>query len=164
MATFIQAVAQYGPRLQRRPKVAMKELSTRLADVTGVRKSEIVRILLELQSAMQFYHKLGAAVELPNIGTFTPSLRSDGRIFVLYRPDRDFRKEVGHISVFEGNVINRDNLGLTPEDYKVLWDADHPDDLLEFPPHMLPKADADGVMAMASAAVRRRAKRKWWRW
>lgn len=164
MATFIQAVSKYGPRLQRRPKVELKELAIRLSDVTGMRKSEVIAVLLELQSAIEHYVRQGAPVELPNIGTFTPSLRTDGRIVVLYRADIELRKELGSVARHDGQVLNRENIGLEPEDYKALWDAEHPDDLLELPPRLLPDPGEGGEGGEGGTVVVRKAKARtrWW--
>lgn len=154
MATFIQAVAQYGPRLKRLPRVRLDEMAIRLADITGVRKGEVTRVLYELQAAMQHYHRRGASVELMGIGTFMPTMRSDGSIRIVFRPDRAILKAMGNPVVYEGAIVNRENIGLSPDEYKALWDADHPDDPLELP--ILVAATAgDGSVARSPKRKRR---------
>jgi len=32
---------------------------------------------------------------------------------------------------YHGEIVNRERIGLSNEEYKALWDADHPDDPLE---------------------------------
>ena len=51
MATLIEAFVRYGPRLKRQPTVRLDELSVRLAELTGLRPSQVMPVLLELSSA-----------------------------------------------------------------------------------------------------------------
>ncbi len=154
MATFIQAVAQNGPRLKRLPRVRPGEIAIRLAGITGVRKGEVTRVLYELQAAMQHYHRRGASVELMGIGTFMPTMRTDGTIRIHFRPDRAILKVMGNPVVYEGAIVNRENIGLSPAEYKALWDAEHPDDPLELP--LLAAATADDGTVVLKAKRRRR--------
>lgn len=134
MATLIQAIVKYGPRLARRPKATTEELAERLALATGVRHSSVTHVLMELEDAILSYGRRGVAVELPGIGTFAPRLAADGEIRLRYRPAGKLRKSYRPLDGFEGEVINRDNIGLPPEAYKALWDAEHPDDPMDLTP------------------------------
>jgi hypothetical protein len=133
MATMIEAYVAYGPKLKRKPTVRLDELSERLADTTGLRPSQVMMVLLELKASLLHYNRRGAALELPGIGTFTPGVKGDGRLHILYRPDRSLIGALDNPQTFLGEIANRGNVGLTPEDFKVLWDAEHPDDPLDLP-------------------------------
>ena len=80
MASFIRAIALFGPRLVRQPTVRLEELAERIAELTGLRTSQVTSVLYELQSALLHYCKRGYGLELPGIGYFRPSLRHDGRV------------------------------------------------------------------------------------
>ena len=90
-------------------------------------------MLYELNSALVHYCRRGYGLELPGIGFFRPSLRNNGRIRILYRPDQTLGEERGTVARYRGEVENAENLGRGPLELKALWDAAHPDDLLELP-------------------------------
>ena len=133
MATFIQAVTKFAPRLHRQPTIRMEELAERLAELTGLRSSQATMMLEELSAALIHYCRRGHGLELPGIGYFRPSLRNDGRLRILYRPDQRLLRTLAGLEGYRGEVANVENVGLDPLQYKALWDAEHPDDPLELP-------------------------------
>ena len=133
MASFIRAIALFGPRLVRQPTVRLEELAERIAELTGLRTSQVTSVLYELQSALLHYCKRGYGLELPGIGYFRPSLRHDGRVRLQYRPDKLLVRELAPLDQYRGVVENVENLGLDPAGYKALWDAQFPEDPLEPP-------------------------------
>ena len=56
---------------------------------------------------------------------------SPGRIRVTFRQDVELGRAINAAGAYHGPIRNRDNVGLRPADYKVIWDADHPDDPLD---------------------------------
>ncbi|MCB0216049.1 MAG: hypothetical protein KDH92_05395 [Chloroflexi bacterium] len=133
MATFIQAVTRYAPRLHRQPTIRIEELAERLAELTGLRSSQATMVLQELSAALVHYCRRGHGLELPGIGFFRPSLRNDGRMRILFRPDQRLLRELAGLDGYRGAVSNVANIGFGPLQYKALWDAEHPDDPLELP-------------------------------
>lgn len=133
MARFIQAVRAYGPRIEHGPTVRQRELEKRLALSTGLQRSQVLHVLLDLSDALQDYLATGRPVVLEGIGRFSISTDSEGQLRMNFRAHRDLRRELATLENFEGRVANRDNLGLTPHDLKALWDAEFPDDPLELP-------------------------------
>jgi len=131
MATFIEAVTKYGPRLRRQPTIRLERLAARLADTTGLRPSETMMVLLELRAALLHYAQLGTSLELPGLGFFRPIVKADGRIRLLYQPDTSLLGQLDDLRTFRGEIENRENIGLTPAQYKALWDAEHPDNPLD---------------------------------
>lgn len=150
MATLIEAFVAYGPKLKRKPTVRLDDLSERLADTTGLRPSQVMMVLLELKASLLHYNRRGAALELPGIGTFAPVVKGDGHLRILYRPDRSLIGALDNPQTYLGEIANRGNVGLTPEDFKVLWDAEHPDDPLE-----LPVRGENGAITAARSTSRR---------
>lgn len=155
MASFIEAFVAYGPRIRRRRTVRLTELSERLADTTGLRSSEVMMVLLELREALLHYHRRGTALELPGIGTFYPTLKSDGRIRMLYRPDRALLTMLDNLDLFQGEIENRESIGLDFAAYKARWDAEHPDDPLEPSPGRR-LGEGNGADAKLEAQLRRK--------
>ena len=92
-----------------------------------------MRVLYSLNDALVHFNQAGRIVEIPGIGSFQPTLKGDGRIRVRYRPDREYLSALDDLQRFEGEVLNRQNIGLSPADYKALWDAEHPGDAMELP-------------------------------
>jgi hypothetical protein len=133
MAAFIESIVKYGAKLKLQPTVRLEELAERIAELTGLRTSQVISVLLELSSALVHYNRRGYALELPGLGFFRPSLRNSGKIRILYRPDQSLTNALGTIDQYRGEVENPQNLGLGPLELKALWDAEHPDDLLELP-------------------------------
>ena len=76
MAQFIQAVSKYGPRIVAGKNVQLRELTERLADTTGQRPGEIMRVLMELERTLLYYNRLGRGVEIPGIGSLSNQLVS----------------------------------------------------------------------------------------
>ena len=131
MATMIQAYVEFGPRLTYHRTVRLEELAERLAISTGLKTGEALRVLLELQSALRSFGQRGSPVQLAGIGTFRPNIRNTGQLVFNYRMDRQLRADFDNLLNYKGEVLNRENIGLSPEGYKALWDAAHPEDPLD---------------------------------
>ncbi len=133
MAHFIQAVRVYGPRIVHKETLSQRELEQRLAISTGLKRSQAMHALLELSDALRDFMALGRPVLLPGIGRFTVTTGGDGNLRIHFRPHRDLTRQLSTLENFQGEVLNRENIGLSPEQYKELWDADNPDDPMELP-------------------------------
>jgi len=127
MATLIQAFARYGPRLVRRPAVQFDELVEHLARVANVRPSIVGLVVAELADAVLHYARRGASLHVPGLGTFRPSIRGDGELRLHFRVAPSLQRAFADRNAFQGRIANRRRIGLTPEDYKALWDVEHPD-------------------------------------
>jgi hypothetical protein len=133
MARFVQAVSKYGPRIQSRAIISHARLCERLVLTTGLRRSQVMVLLIELGEALSSYAATGASLRVEGIGRFYTTTSGKGRLSLNYRPDRELRRALASLDDFGGTVINRKNVGLSPGDYKELWDAEFPDDPLELP-------------------------------
>ena len=109
------------------------ELSRRLSDTTGQHRGEVLRVLLEIQDAILFYHQDGRGVRIPGLGIFRPRIKGTGRIRVLFRADPELAGTLNNLKTFRGEIINAENIGLSMVDFKTLWDDEFPDDPLELP-------------------------------
>ena len=133
MATFIEAYTQYGPRIAGGNPAQSRDLTRRLADTTGQHRGEIMRVLYSLQDSLLHFNREGRSVELPGLGSIQPVLKGDGRIRVRFRPDSEYLRALDNLKLFEGEILNAENIGFSPEAFKELWDAEHPDNPMELP-------------------------------
>ena len=131
MAKFIQAVAQYGPRAELKPTAQLEKVAEWMAMRTGLNKSEVMMVLQEQSEAILYFNKDGIPVKLPGVGTFTPSVDGEGAYSISFRADMALKNGINTPNAYEGVVKNSERIGLTKEQYKELWDSEHPEDPLE---------------------------------
>ena len=130
MASKIKAINTLRPRIKLSRTVKMDDLVQHIANHTGLNKGEIMLVLLELHDAIIFFNHSGQGVKLEGLGTYLPNLRLDGTVDVHYRQDPQLRKGLNKNN-FRGTVVNRKNIGKTPDELVALWDEAHPDDPVE---------------------------------
>lgn len=133
MATILQAVIQYGPRLDLQPTSSLEDVAAWVSMRTSVSKNEVAMVLSEISEAILFYNRMGKPVKLNGVGTFSPSVDRSGTLSINLRPDMALKKGINNSSEFRGVMQNKTNAGLTNEQLKQLWDADHPEDPLNIP-------------------------------
>lgn len=131
MAKLIQAVAKFCPRLDLNQTAQLDQIVEWMSSRTGLNKSEIVMVLLELNEAILFFNRSGTPVKLPGVGIFRPSIKRDGKFKVNFRADSTLHNGLNNAGAYLGRMKNRANIGISDEDLKAVWDAEYPDDLLE---------------------------------
>lgn len=132
MARLIQAMQEYGPRLELEPTVGMEEIAEWMMERNHVlRWSVIMVMLIEIGEAIAHFNRRGIPVKLEWVGTFTPSINRNGAIKHGYRADAKLKQRSNEAGAYTGEIINKKHIGLDNAGYKELWDADHPDDPLE---------------------------------
>lgn len=133
MAILFEAIAQLGPKLVYNQTARLDDIADYLAVRSGLNKSEVSMVLQELNAAILFYNKVGTPVYLQDVGRFAPTISRRGLFRVKYQPDVRLRNGINSPGAYRGRVRNAGNIGITNEEYKVIWDADHPDDPLVLP-------------------------------
>lgn len=133
MASWIQAVAAYRPRLGRLRIIELEELATRLTRGSLVTQSIARMVLSDLADELRYALRSGAAVRLPGIGIFRPELRLDGSMRTTLRMDTSLRNNLASVADYAGTVLGRESIGDDLIALKVRWDAEHPDDPLVLP-------------------------------
>ena len=131
MATLIQAIQAYGPKLILRPTAQLDEIADWMAMRTGVNKSEALMLLQELNEAILYHNRRGTPVKLPGIGIFSPSIKRNGNYRINVRVDSLLKKGINTTNIYIGQMSQREHIGFTNEEFKVMWDAVHPNDPLE---------------------------------
>ncbi len=133
MATILQAVIQYGPRLTLQPTTSIEGVAAWVSMRTSINKSEVAMVLSEVSEAILFYNRMGSPVKLNGVGTFSPSVDRSGTLSISLRPDMALKKGINSYGEYRGVMQNKSNAGLSNSALKELWDADHPDDPLLIP-------------------------------
>ena len=99
-----------------------------IADRTGLNRGDIQLALSELSAAVQFYNKMGTGVKLPGLGTYLPSIDTQAKLSISHRLDREISNVLNTPGAFEGEILNRENIGKTGDDFVAMWNSQHPDD------------------------------------
>ena len=131
MAALLQAVNKYGPKIDPNETAELEKVVRWMASRTGLNASEVLMVMREMRDGILFFNGMGTPVRLPGVGTFTPYVNRDGVFKVGFRADAQLKKLINGPEGFEGRMKNQANIGISNEDLKALWDADHPDDPLE---------------------------------
>lgn len=131
MATLIQAVTAYRPRLAAPRRMGLDELAGRLTRGSLVTESIARMVLSDLSDEVRLGVRSGASVQLPGIGTFRPAIRLDGSMHTVVRIDKALRTNLATVDDYLGPIHGREFVGLDAAALKALWDAEHPDDPVE---------------------------------
>ncbi len=133
MAYLIAALKSLGPQLVYGRTIELEELAEWTANRSGLTAEEVERVLKAVRSAVVHYCRGGAAVRLPGMGRIRPTMDRQGRVRTRIVPDPELDRALGNRGAYRGEILNRANMGLSDEELKLLWDAEHPDDPLNLP-------------------------------
>lgn len=131
MAKLLQAITQYGPRVELKPTAQLEKVAEWMSMRTGLNKSEIMMVMQEQSEAILYFNKDGTPVKLPGVGTFTPSVDGEGTFNIGFRADSALKSGINTPNAYQGEIRNRERIGWTQQQYKELWDSEHPEDPLE---------------------------------
>lgn len=131
MAKLLQAITQYGPRVELKPTAKLEKVAEWVSMRTGLTKSEVMMVLQEMSEVILYFNKDGVPVKLPGVGTFTPSVDGVGSYNIGFRADVELKNGINTPGAYQGDVKNSEHIGWTKEQYKELWDSEHPQDPLE---------------------------------
>jgi len=128
MASKIQAINTYRPKIDLGKRIGTNELVEFIARSTGLNESGVRQVLLELRDATLFYTLQGTPVYLEGLGTYTPKINLDGTMGIGHRADNQIKKGLNASGQFSGTIQNRQNIGLTSDDLVSQWNTDNPED------------------------------------
>jgi len=128
MAHRLKAISLMGPRLKHSTSIKINEISEFIEGRTGIQRSSIKSALDELQATIIFFNKLGKAVVLPGLGTFTPHITLEGVVNTKFRQNKELSAKLGTDEQYLEDIINRDNIGKTPDELVTLWNEENPTD------------------------------------
>lgn len=130
MATLIQAVASYGPRVELQRTIQTRQLAGYIQGRTSLNRGEVENVLSELNEAIIFFARQGAPVKLGGVGIFTPIVSLTGALGIGFRLDNDIDGMLNVENLFTGIVKNRENIGKSSDELKAMWNEEHPEDLI----------------------------------
>jgi nucleoid DNA-binding protein len=128
MATRMNALSAYRPRVELGKLVENLELARYIARGTALNRGEIGNVLDELNEAIIFYGAKGLPVKIKGVGVFTPVVKTDGTYRIGFRLDTSISKALNVQGAFSGSVLNSANIGMTMEEMIARWNEEHPDD------------------------------------
>jgi nucleoid DNA-binding protein len=134
MATLIEAVNAYRPRVVQKETIGMELLAERLARGSLFSESIARMVLTDLQAELRNGLRQGNPVRLPGIGRFAMHLRLDGQMRPSMSVDRSLRIALRDLDAFRGDIQGRENIGLSSREIVARWNEEHPDDPVELPP------------------------------
>jgi nucleoid DNA-binding protein len=136
MATLIQAVTAFRPRVVSKGTIGLDILSLRLTHGSLVKRSIASMVLEDLLEQIRNALLEGNTVNLPGVGRFGVSIGTDGRLRANIRVAAELRNALATPGAFKGDILRRDNIGLSTAEIVALWDEEHPEDPVELPPGM----------------------------
>ncbi len=128
MASRISALNHYRPQIEYGETADWQEVAEYIASHTGLGKTDILHVLLELQEAIVYFLLRGHGVRLEGLGTYLPNINYQGVFDVGYRLDRSVKKELNRKGFFKGRIRNKKNIGKQAAEIFALWDQEHPED------------------------------------
>ena len=131
MAKKITAIRKYRPEIKRMPPLQTRQMVENLAQRTSLNEGSIRHVVYELRDEILRAHRIGQAVKIEGLGTFTPTIRLDGSLDILFRPDPDMLKRLNNRTKFHAKILNKANFGKSAEELVAQWNVEHPDDLVE---------------------------------
>lgn len=132
MARLIQAISEYGPKLELDPTAETEGVIEWVMARNRLLSRGTVKVaLMEIAEAVLHFNGQGIPVRLEELGIFTPSIDRNGAIKHGYRADVKLKQRSNAEGAYTGRITNGERIGLDNAGYKELWDADHPDDPLE---------------------------------
>ncbi|MBI3173207.1 MAG: hypothetical protein HYZ25_05775 [Chloroflexi bacterium] len=129
MAKKIQAWTEFGPRLEPATPLGDKELVEQITVGSNESMSSVLSVLTFMDAVMEQALKAGRIIQLPNGTHFRPIGKKDGSIEISVRVNPDLVKRVN--AEFRGKWQNAQNIGKEEADMIALWNAAHPEDLIE---------------------------------
>lgn len=128
MATKIQAINAYRPKVKLGRRAETDELVSFIARSTGLNESGVRQVLLELRDAAIFFNQQGRGVKLEGLGTYSPTVDLAGTFKVSHRADVALKNALNAQGSFMGEIVNRENIGKTSDELVTMWNTDNPGD------------------------------------
>jgi hypothetical protein len=128
MATLIQAIATYRPRIKGAPTIELDALAERMAVGTLVTRPLAQMFLDEIVRQIEIELRLGHKIRLGDLGTFGGEVRLDASLRPWFRYGAPLKRRLATAGTFHGRVTNREAIGMDAAAIKVRWDAEHPGD------------------------------------
>lgn len=134
MATLIEAVSAYRPRIVSSKTIGMEVLARRLARGSLFSDSIALMVLSDLRVEVRNALTEGNSVLLPGLGRFSVHMKLDGTLRPAMSVDRGLRIAMRNLETFEGEVLRPENIGKSTAEIVALWNEEHPDNPVQLAP------------------------------
>ena len=131
MAKRIEAIKQYRPRLKRSRRVEPDAFAEYVASISSLSEGDVRHALADISRALLSLLRSGQSVRLEGLGLIMAGIDTQGKFVVRLKPDRKLRIDVRQRDEFYGEIINRQHIGKNGDQLVALWNAEHPEDLVE---------------------------------
>jgi nucleoid DNA-binding protein len=131
MATRIEAISKFRPKVDLARTVSTAELSEYIAGRTGLNRGEIQNVLAEFNEAIIFFARQGMAVKIDELGIFWPKIKLTGQLRERVKLDRSVNKALNVDGAYTGGILNRENIGKSVDELVEMWNAENPDDPID---------------------------------
>ena len=128
MASKITAIRRYRPEIKRMRTMQTNLMVESIAMRTGLNEGEIRFVVYEIRDALLTAHRIGQAVKIEGLGTFSPTIRADGRFDILFRPDPRLLDQLNHTTKMSATILNKKHIGKSADELVQLWNEEHPED------------------------------------
>jgi hypothetical protein len=132
MAHRIQIISIFRPRVDQGNTVQKPELLRAIGRATGIVDALLSYVIAELRDNVIEFLRSGRAVKIDGLGTWTPNIGLDGSISLQYRADTALVNALKVPGTFSGKILNRENIGQSGDELVARWNAEHPEDPVEF--------------------------------
>jgi hypothetical protein len=130
MASKIQAINMYRPKVKLGRTATTEEMVAFIARSTGLNESGVRQVLLELRDTAIFFNKQGRGVKFEGLGTYTPSIDLEGKLKISHRADTSLTNALNAQGAFQGEIENRQNIGKTGDELVTMWNEQNPGDIV----------------------------------
>jgi hypothetical protein len=131
MARKITAIRRYRPEIERKPTHQTPEIIEEMCRSTTLSRGVIRNVVDQLQETLMASFHDGRAAKIEGLGTFTPTIRMDGSLDILFRPEPDMLRQLNDTTRFKAKILNKANIGKSADDLVARWNAEHPENPVE---------------------------------
>lgn len=131
MTSKITAIRRYRPEIERERTLQTRYMIEDIAQRSSLNEGAIRFVVYEVRDALLRAHRHGQAVKIEGLGTFTPTIRVDGSLDILFRPDPDMLRELNDPTKFHAKILNKSNIGKSAQELVAQWNEEHPEDPVE---------------------------------
>lgn len=128
MASKIEAINAYRPKIESGNTVHKQELVRALARATGLNEGSMELTVKELRDVTIEFLRSGRGVKIEGLGSFLPNIDLEGNFDIQFRLDPVLKTGLNVPGTFSGTIINRENIGKSSDDLVGMWNKEHADD------------------------------------
>ncbi len=132
MAKKIQAITTYRPRIKKNSIATHDNVADWFEERTLLTEGQARAVLRDLGKAAKAFLLNRQEVKIEGLGTLILDIGVDGTVRVNLKLTSDYLDSLdAEFDKSSTSITNAANIGMTNDELFDLWDAEHPDDLIE---------------------------------